>query len=212
MNESMTWQGYARRNGKKGIRNRVLVVYTVKCAEFVARKIVDGTGNPDVELIGFDGCTDNQYAVDQLIALIRHPNVGAVLAVGLGCEYVQPQWLSDIASREDKPSDWFFIQNEGGTAKAVERGLQWVKGALEALKRTPRVPMTLSDLIIGAECGGSDYTSGLAGNVAVGRFFDLLVDAGGTAIFEEIVEAVGLDWLLKLAWGLAFPEATRAGP
>lgn len=56
--------------------------------------------------------------------------------------------------------------------------------------------MTLQDLVIGAECGGSDYTSGLAGNVVVGRLFDQLVKAGGTAIFEEIVEAVGLDWLL----------------
>ena len=50
--------------------------------------------------MGFDGCTDNQYAVDLLISLIRHPNVGAVLAVGLGCEYVQPEWLAEIAEKE----------------------------------------------------------------------------------------------------------------
>ena len=191
-----TWLGYARKNGKMGIRNRVLVVYTVKCAEHVARRIVDGSQNADVELVGYDGCTDNQYAVNQLIALIRHPNVGAVLAVGLGCEYVQPEWLANIAAEEDKPADWFFIQNEGGTVKAVERGLRWVSKALEALKDTPRAEMSFSDLIVGAECGGSDYTSGLAGNVVVGRFFDLLVDRGGTAIFEEIVEAVGLDRFL----------------
>lgn len=192
----ITWQGYARKNGKKGIRNRVLVIYTVKCAEFVAQEIVRRSGSGDVELLGFDGCTDNQYAVNLLISFIRHPNVGAVLAVGLGCEYVQPEWLSRIAQEEGKVTDWLFIQNEGGTRAAVRRGLSFVESALAALRETPRVPMGFSDLIIGAECGGSDYTSGLAGNVVVGRFYDRLVDEGGTAIFEEIVEAIGLDGLL----------------
>ncbi len=100
--EKYRWQGYMRKDGRHGIRNRVLVVYTVKCSEFVARKIVEGSDNTDVELIGFDGCTDNQYAVNMLISMIRHPNVGAVLAVGLGCEYIQPKWLADIALQEGK--------------------------------------------------------------------------------------------------------------
>ena len=189
----LIWQGYARKHGKPGIRNRVLVLYTVKCAEFVAQQIVLQAAHPDVELVGFDGCTDNQYAVDLLIALIRHPNVGAVLAVGLGCEYVQPQWLSDVAAASGRPSRWLFIQQEGGTARALARGLGWAREMLEAIKGAPRCPMALADLVVGAECGGSDYTSGLAGNVVVGRFFDHLVRCGGTAIFEEIVEAVGLE-------------------
>lgn len=201
------WSGFARANGKKGIRNRVLVIYTVKCAEFVARELVTRSGSPDVELVGFDGCTDNQYAVRQIISLIRHPNVGAVLAVGLGCEYMQPEWLSKIAVEEGKPADWFFIQQKGGTVPSIEYGLEWIKKALCILKDTPRVPMTFSDLIIGAECGGSDYTSGLAGNVVVGHLFDRLVDAGGTAIFEEIVEAIGLDFYLTSR--AATPEARR---
>ena len=83
MSNMITWQGYARKNGSKGIRNRLLVIYTVKCAEFVARELVRLCGSDNVELIGFDGCTDNQYAVNQIISLIRHPNVGGVLAVGL---------------------------------------------------------------------------------------------------------------------------------
>lgn len=187
-----TWQAYARKDGKKGIRNRVLVVYTVKCAEFVAQQIVRQSNHPDVELVGFDGCTDNQYAVNLLISLIRHPNVGAVLAVGLGCEYVQPEWLADIAEKEGKPAAWMFIQQEGGTNKSIEKGIAWIRTAVEELRHTPRVPMNFSELVIGAECGGSDFTSGLAGNVVVGRFFDALVDASGTVIFEEIVEAIGL--------------------
>ena len=191
-----TWMGYLRSDGRKGIRNRVLVLYTVKCAEFVAQRIAALIDNSEVEVVGFDGCTDNQYAVDMLISLIRHPNVGAVLAVGLGCEYVQPERLADIARQEGKPAECMFIQTEGGTRPSVEKGVRWVKEALALLKKTPRVPMTMKDLVIGAECGGSDYTSGLAGNVVVGRFYDLLVAHGGTAIFEEIVEAIGLDTLL----------------
>ena len=192
----MSWLGYARKNGAKGIRNRLLVIYTVKCSEFVARRICEKAAHPDVEVIGFDGCTDNQYAVNLLISLIRHPNVGGVLAVGLGCEYIQPERLAEIAAKEGKEADWMFIQDVGGTSKAIEKGLYSVKAMLARLAETQRVPMSFSELTIGAECGGSDYTSGLAGNVAVGRFYDRLVDMGGTAIFEEIVEAVGLVDLL----------------
>ena len=194
--KALRWQGYLRADGRIGIRNRVLVIYTVKCAEFVAQQIVRRSDNVDVELVGFDGCTDNQYAVNLLIALIRHPNVGAVLAVGLGCEYIQPEWLSDIAAKAGKDTAWLSIQAEGGTLPAVERGTAWVASALERLRTTLRAEMGFHDLVIGAECGGSDYTSGLAGNVVVGRFYDRLVDLGGTAIFEEIVEAIGLDRLL----------------
>lgn len=195
--KDLRWQGYARADGRKGIRNKVLVIYTVECASFVAGEIVRRAADSEVELIGFRGCTDNEYAVRMLIAMIRHPNVGAVLAVGLGCEYVQPEWLADIAKKEGKPADWMFIQNEGGTVQAIEKGLAAVADMKRQLENTPRVEMGMQDLVVGAECGGSDYTSGLAGNVVVGRFFDKLVDAGGTAIFEEIVEAVGLIDLLE---------------
>lgn len=202
------WQGYARRDGKKGIRNKVLVVYTVECASFVAKKIAAQAQNADVEVVGFSGCTDNAYAIRLLISLIRHPNVGAVLAVGLGCEYVQPKKLADIAAAEGKEHDWLFIQNEGGTRPSIAKGVRIVRNMLAKLRTTPRVPMGFADLIIGAECGGSDYTSGLAGNTVVGAFYDLLVDAGGTAVFEEIVEAVGLiDLLQNRAAGKEAQEA-----
>ena len=191
------WQGYARTDGRKGIRNKVLVVYTVECAAFVAKEIARQANNKDVDVIGFSGCTDNAYAIRLLVSLIKHPNVGAVLAVGLGCEYVQPQRLADAGADAGKPSDWLYIQNEGGTAKAIEKGLGVVLNMLTELKKTPRVEMGFCDLVIGAECGGSDYTSGLAGNTVVGAFYDKLVDTGGTAVFEEIVEAVGLIDLLQ---------------
>ena len=189
------WQGYARANGLKGVRNKLLVVYTVECSSFVARRIAEIAGG-DAEVIGFHGCNDNAYAVRLLSALIRHPNVGAVLAVGLGCEYIQPAKLAEAARDEGKEAGWLFIQEEGGTLRAIEKGVALARRLLDGLAATPRVAMGMADLVIGGECGGSDYTSGLAGNVVVGRFFDLLVDAGGTAVFEEILEAIGIGHLL----------------
>lgn len=195
-----TWKAYQRRNGKKGIRNKLLVIYTVECASFVAKEIVRKIGDNDTEVIGFSGCTDNAYAVRLLIALIRHPNVGGVLAVGLGCEYVQPEWLAELAAKEGKASGWFFIQEAGGTRKGIDKGLTIAAEIIKQLQEVPVTIMGFSDLIIGAECGGSDYTSGLAGNAVVGHFYDWFIDKGGTALFEEIVEAVGLkEFLCKRA-------------
>ena len=186
-----SWEGYRRKNGV-GIRNKVLIVYTVECAAFVAQQIGVKTAHPDVDVVGFTGCCDSAYAVRMLIALIRHPNVGAVLAVGNGCEYTRPHELARIAQEEEKYAESFYIQEEGGTASSIEKGTAMVREFLEKLKETPKCRMTIKDLVVGAECGGSDYTSGLAGNACVGCFFDLLVDLGGTAVFEEIMEAVGL--------------------
>lgn len=190
---SKSFKGYLRKDGRKGIRNRLLVIYTVECAAFVAKEISRQSPYPETECVGFSGCTDNQYAVRLLISLIRHPNVGGVLTVGLGCEYTQPSWLDEIARNAGKAHAWLLIQTEGGTLPSVRKGLSLIREMLPALSSVPQREMQISDLVIGAECGGSDYTSGLAGNVTVGRFFDMLVDAGGTALFEEIVEAVGLE-------------------
>lgn len=193
---SIRWNGYLRKDGSLGIRNKVLVIYTVECASHVAKRIVQLANHPDVEVVGFTGCCDNEYAVRMLLALIRHPNIGAVLGVGLGCEYTQPKLLAEKAREAGKLADAFYIQDEGGTETSIEKGLGIVRGFLEELKHTPVAPMGVKDLIIGCECGGSDYTSGLAGNATVGRLFDKLVDMNGIAIFEEIVEAVGLKKML----------------
>lgn len=200
------WNAFLRKNGSKGIRNKILVIYTVECASFVAKEIVKKIDDAEVEVIGFSGCTDNAYAVHLLISLIRHPNVGGALVVGLGCEYVQPEWLANIAAEEGKAAEWFNIQQIGGTGKSIACGISLVKKMQQALTDTEIVPMGFGELVIGAECGGSDYTSGLAGNVVVGHLYDKLVDAGGTAIFEEIVEAIGL---IDLLTGRAVNEEAK---
>ncbi len=189
------WHGWLREDGRKGIRNLLLVIYTVECAKFVAHQIAEG--ETDVHVIGFPGCYDNAYAIRLMLALARHPNVGGILAVGLGCEYTQPDRIAGVADASGRPSESFFIQTIGGTAKSIAHGktlLNRVRGGM--LSRTNLVPMGWNDLVVGCECGGSDGTSGLAGNPVVGRFFDHLVDAGGTAIFEETVEQIGLREIL----------------
>ena len=197
--KALTWSGYLRPDGRKGIRNISLVVYTVECAKFVAHAIADG--EKDVHVIGFSGCYDNAYAIRLMLALARHPNVGSVLSVGLGCEYTQPKRIADVVEKSGRPSAHFFIQDAGGTKASIAKGKAMLHSLQsESESRVERVPMQLSDLTVGCECGGSDATSGLAGNPVVGRFFDQLVDAGGTAIFEEIVEQIGLkDVLLARA-------------
>jgi altronate hydrolase len=189
--DGSTWHGYLRPDGRKGVRNLVLVIYTVECASHVAHAIAQG--ERDVHVIGFPGCYDNPYAIRLMLALARHPNVGAVLAVGLGCEYTQPEKISEVVRGSGRPSEWFYIQHHGGTRTSIERGKSIVAQLRETIQHdTPRVEMALADLTVGCECGGSDGTSGLAGNPVVGAFFDRLVDSGGTAIFEEIVEMIGL--------------------
>jgi altronate hydrolase len=185
------WTGWLRPDGRKGIRNLVLVIYTVQCAAFVAHAIA--AGEDDVQVIGFPGCYDNQYAIRLVLSLARHPNVGAVLSVGLGCEYTQPARIAEAVAKSGRPAESFFIQDVGGTRSSTEKGKDIVRSLRERIRReTPRVPMGFADLTLGAECGGSDGTSGLVGNPAVGRLFDRVVDAGGSAICEEIVEMIGL--------------------
>lgn len=194
MNET-GWQGYLRSDGRKGIRNIILVVYTVECASHVAHAI--GRGEDDVHVIGFPGCYDNQYAIRMILALGRHPNVGAVLSVGLGCEYTQPSKIAQTVRESGRPADAFFIQESGGTTSSIARGKETIARLRAEMKQREKlVPMNWSDLVVGSECGGSDGTSGLAGNPVVGAFFDLLVDRGGWAIFEEIVEMIGLRTIL----------------
>ncbi len=190
-----SWTGYLRHDGRKGIRNHLLVIYTVECASFVAQEI--GKGEPDVHVIGFPGCYDNDYAIRLMLALATHPNIGGVLCVGLGCEYTQPHRIAQTVRETGRPAESFFIQEHGGTRSSIDLGKQMIASLRQrATESAVMVQMGWVDLTIGAECGGSDGTSGLAGNPVVGRAYDRLVERGGTAIFEEVVEMIGLRELM----------------
>ena len=200
-------QGYLRRDGRKGIRDLVAVVYLVECAHHVAREIAAPARARGVHLIGFPGCYPNDYAERMLRQLCCHPNVGAVLLVSLGCESFDRAGLERAVAESGRPVATLVIQERGGTLATVEAGRRWVESALERLRATPRAEMAPSELIVGTICGGSDATSGLTANPAVGLAFDRLVADGAACIFEETGELIGCE--PHLARRAATPELGR---
>jgi altronate dehydratase large subunit len=116
--------------------------------------------------------------------------------IALGCEQVVAQMLAETGRRHGKPSDIVAIQAEGGTVRATAKG-RAIAGAFAAdLAREQRVRCDITELILSLKCGGSDYTSGLASNPALGRVTDRLVDLGGSAVLGEIAEIMGAEHLL----------------
>jgi altronate dehydratase large subunit len=189
-------EAYLRSDGRKGIRNVVAVAYLVECAHHVARKIVDKADDPDVHLIGFPGCFPNAYAGKIMRAIATHPNVGGMVLVSLGCEGFDREGLADAVAASGRPVELLVIQEEGGTAATIERGLAAVERVRAAAADTPRAPMRLDELVVGTICGGSDGTSGITANPAVGRAFDRLVAEDATCIFEETGELIGCEKIM----------------
>jgi altronate dehydratase large subunit len=133
---------------------------------------------------------------DTLAAYCAHPNVGAVLVIALGCEQVVAQMLAETAKRHGKPAEIIAIQSEGGTVRTTEKGTRIVQALAERLASTQREWCDVSELVLSLKCGGSDYTSGLASNPALGRVTDRLVDLGGSAVLGEVAEIMGAEHLL----------------
>lgn len=186
-------RGYARADGRKGIRNVVVVGYLVECAHHVARHITTRFAGREVHLIGFPGCYPNAYAEKMMQRLCTHPNVGAALLVSLGCESMNKRWLEEQIAASGRPVHTLTIQKTGGTKKTIAAGVEWVQWALDQLEDAPTMPMDVSELVIGTTCGGSDGTSGLTANPAVGRAFDALIAAGAACVFEETGELIGCE-------------------
>ena len=128
--------------------------------------------------------------------LLTHPNVGSVLLVSLGCEGFRREALEKVVSESGRPVDTLVIQQSGGTKKSIELGQTFVQSLIGAIENVPRVEMSPKDLIVGTICGGSDGTSGISANPAVGRCFDHLVSAGATCIFEETGELIGCEQVM----------------
>lgn len=189
-------KGWLRADGRKGIRNTVIVAYLVECAHFVAAEIVAEFRGRDVQLIGFPGCFPNEYAARMMERLCAHPNVGAVLFVSLGCESFDKVRVSAAVEASGRPVRTLVIQKAGGTRGTIAAGRDWVESALSEIDIVPRIPMTAADLVIGTVCGGSDGTSGISGNPAAGRAFDLLVRSGAACIFEETGELIGCEEIM----------------
>ena len=189
----MAMQGYLRKDGRKGIRNYVVVAYLVECSHHVARAIATPFQEEGAQLIGFPGCYPNAYAQDMMEALCTHPNVGAVLLVSLGCEQMNRPRLMEVIEQSGRPVSLLVIQKTGGTRATIEAGRQWVSQIINDPKKTPRVPLDVADLVIGTECGGSDACSGITANPAIGVAADHVIEGGGSAIFEELGELFGCE-------------------
>jgi len=189
-------RGYLRADGRKGVRNVVAVAYLVECAHHVARAIVSQSDDPDVHLIGFPGCYPNAYALKVMQAIGVHPNVGGVLLISLGCESFNREALRATIEASGRPVETLVIQETGGTAATIQKGREAVARLKAVADQTPRVSMAISDLVIGAICGGSDGSSGITANPAVGRAFDRLGAAGAACIFEETGELVGCETIM----------------
>lgn len=186
-------QAYLRTDGSKGIRNVVVVAYLVECAHHAAREIALPLRDQAVHVIGFPGCFPNAYVDRIMRRLGTHPNVGAVLLVSLGCEGFARADLAASIRSSGRLVHTVVIQESGGTTRAIEAGSTWVRQALAQLASTPRGEIDVDELVVGAICGGSDATSGLTANPAIGQTLDLLVRRGATAVFEETGELIGCE-------------------
>tara|TARA_B110000008_G_scaffold266910_1_gene293552 strand:- start:639 stop:1829 length:1191 start_codon:yes stop_codon:yes gene_type:complete len=189
-------KAYLRDDGKKGIRNNILVVYLVECAHHVARAIVNRSAADNVQLIGFPGCYPNDYSLKMMKQLCTHSNVHSVLLVSLGCESFNREELSKTIAASGREVATLVIQKAGGTKSTIEAGVAKVATLKELAKNTPMVDMEIGELVVATICGGSDGTSGISSNPAVGHCFDRLIEQQAICMFEETGELIGCEQIM----------------
>jgi altronate hydrolase len=218
----LTFDGIVRADGRVGTRNYVAVLSTVNCSATVVKRITAAFSAPGAldEYPGVDGViavthgTGCGMAADgeglavlrrTLAGYARHPNVGAVVLVGLGCEVNQISALTEEIGLEDR----LVIQELGGSMATVRRGIDEVREVLPAASASAgRTPAPLSALTLGLQCGGSDAWSGVSANPVLGVAVDRLVAAGGTGVLAETPEIHGAEHLLTRR--AVSPEVARA--
>ncbi len=219
-----TFQGYQRPGGKAGTRNYVLLLSTVNCSasvcHLVARRFdaermkqwpnVDGV----IALSHTTGCglqyggLKHEMLGRTIAGYLRHPNVGASLVIGLGCEQTTSQYLADahqvipITTREDRvlvhsgQTPVMTMQQMGGTRRTIEKAEKWLISLLDVANQAQRSTCDASQLTIALECGGSDGYSGITANPAIGNVADRIVACGGKAVLSETTELYGAEHLL----------------
>lgn len=195
----MTFQGYRRPDGSAGTRNIVLVIPSVGCSQGCAQRIAQGLKNV-VYLPNTLGCGqmgDDRTLVKRTLAGFgRNPNVYAVLVVGNGCEQLAAPAIAEEIAPTGKRVETIIVQETGGTRKTTAAGRRIVREMLADAARLSREPIPVSELVLGTECGSSDYTSGISSNPALGVASDMVMAEGGTVILSETAEIVGAEHLL----------------
>ena len=196
----MTFYGYRRPDGRVGVRNRVLILPASVCATDTARIIAQQVEGA-ISFNNQQGCSqvapDQQFTMDVMAGYAANPNIYGTVVVSLGCENCQMDLVvKAIEERTNKPLKQVIIQEVGGTLKAVEIAVRYAKEMVAEASMLQKEEFPLSELIVGTECGGSDPTSGLAANPAIGAMSDLVVQAGGTSILSETSEFIGAEHIL----------------
>ncbi|SJZ86608.1 altronate dehydratase large subunit [Garciella nitratireducens DSM 15102] len=199
-NKNMTFWGYKRPDGKVGVRNHILILPASVCASDTTR-IIASQVNGVITFNNQNGCSqvpkDLQLTLDVMSGFAANPNIYGTVVVSLGCENAQMDLLvGEINKRTNKPLKQLIIQEEGGTLKTIERGVRYAKEMLAEASLLQKEEFPMSELIIGTECGGSDTTSGLAANPAIGSLSDKMVELGGTVILSETTELIGAEHIL----------------
>jgi altronate hydrolase len=209
-----TFAGIVRADGRVGTRNYVAVLSTVNCSATVVRRIASAFSVPGAldEHPGVDGVIGITHGSGcglsrdgegfdllrrTLTGYARHPNVGGVVVVGLGCEVNQVSALVDqFELAPGIPVERMTIQHLGGTAATIHAGMQAVRELLPVAGKVRRTAVPVSELVLGLNCGGSDAWSGVSANPVLGAAVDRLVAAGGTAVLGETPEIHGAEHLL----------------
>ncbi|MCA0303095.1 MAG: altronate dehydratase family protein [Proteobacteria bacterium] len=207
-----TFMGYRRADGRAATRNYIGIVTTVNCSAATSRMIaaklepalaafpnIDGV----VPLTHGGGCGMAASGLEMdvlrrtLAGYARHPNMAAVVVLGLGCEANQIAGLMNAEGLKEGPKMIpLAIQDEGGVAKTVAKAVGFLKELLPEANAVTREPIPASELILALQCGGSDGYSGISANPALGAAVDLLVRHGGTAVLSETPEIYGAEHLL----------------
>ncbi|HEY0303660.1 MAG TPA: UxaA family hydrolase, partial [Longimicrobiales bacterium] len=208
-----TFRGYRRKSGRVGTRNEIWIINTVGCVNHAAERIAKIAAERFAQhaserfagridgIHSFShpyGCSqlgdDLQNTQRVLAGMLRHPNVGGVLVLGLGCENNQMSQLLAQAGDVDQERLRFFNTQE--VIDEVDEGLNAIESLVAAMEKDERVECPASDLVLGMKCGGSDGFSGITANPLVGRISDRITELGGTAILTEVPEMFGAEQML----------------
>jgi altronate hydrolase len=205
-NRSMTFKGYKRKNGDVGIRNEVWIVPTVGCVNGTANQLVEllkkETGEKNVDaIVAFPhnyGCSqlgdDHENTRKILRDIVLHPNAGAVLVLGLGCENNQPAAFREFLGEYD--TDRIYFLETQKVKDELEEGMKLLRDLYKKASADVRTEVPLSELRVGLKCGGSDGFSGITANPLLGMFSDFLVAQGGTTVLTEVPEMFGAETIL----------------
>lgn len=199
----LSFRGYRRANGKVGTRNEIWILNTVGCVNISAERIAKicrekFSHAPIDGVFSFShpyGCSqlgDDLRNTQKILAgLLRHPNAGGVLVLGLGCENNQMQQLLKIAGEVDHSRLRFFNSQE--VRDEIDAGVNAIAELAERMEHDTRSECAMSELVLGMKCGGSDGFSGITANPLVGRIADVVTANGGTVLLTEVPEMFGAE-------------------